>query len=85
MMSEVVQESRSKVLRKKFKKITMHDLMHSLLFSSDPLIFSISIRPSLYSRNQIIVDYDVQNLLLEQNIQKDTVCPYNSDSDYIHT
>ena len=53
--------------------------MRSLLFSSDPLISSISKRPSLYSQNQTIVDIDVQNLLVEQNIQEEDVFSYNSD------
>ena len=88
-MPEEAKESINKDLRnfreqhtwKNSRKNTMEDLMHSLLFSSDHLISSISKRPSLYSRNQIIVDNDVQNLLLKQNIQEDAVCSYNSDSD----
>ena len=88
-MYEEVQESRNKDLRnfgeqhtrKNSIKNTMEDLMHSLLFSSDPLISSICKRSSIYSRNQIIVDNDVQILLLEQNIQEDAVYSYNSDSD----
>ena len=51
---------------------------------SETLIFSISKRPSLYSRNQLIVDNDLQDLLLEQNMQADAVCSYNSDFDWKH-
>ena len=78
IVSEEAQESRNKDLwnlreqhiRKNSRKNTMEDWMHSLHFSSDPLISSISKLPSLYSRNQVIVDNDVQNLLLKQNIKK---------------
>ena len=59
----------------------MEGLMYSLLLSSDPLISLISKHPSLYSRTQITVDNEIQNLLSEQNIQEDAVCCYNSNSD----
>ena len=86
MTSEETQESRNKDqrnfreqhTRKKFKKKAQWKIW-CIHFSSDPLISSGSKRPTLYSRNQIIVDNDVQNLLLEQNVQEDAVCSYNSD------
>lgn len=81
MMSEEAQEARNKDLRnfrehhtrKNSRKNTMEDLMHSLLFSSDPLISSLSKKPSSYSRNNIEIDSDVINLLSEPNIQEDAV------------
>ena len=59
----------------------MEDLIHSLLFSFDTLINSISKRPYLYFQNQTILDYDFEDLVLERTIQEDAVCSYNSDSD----
>ena len=79
MMSEEAQESRNKDIRNFRVQHTRKTGM--ILFSSDSFISSISKCPSLHSRNQVIVDNNVQNLLLEQNIQEDSFCSYNSDSD----
>lgn len=89
MMSEEAQEARNKDLRnyrqhhtrKNSRENTMEDLMHALLFSSDPVISSISKRPSNYSRNNIKLDEAVLNLLADQNMQDDDVSSNSSDSE----
>lgn len=89
MMSEEAQEARNKDFRnfrqhhtrKNSRKNTMEDLMHSLLFSSDPVISSLSKKPSSYSRNNILLDKDIIHLLSDPNIDQDDLNIYSSDSE----
>lgn len=89
MMSEEALEARNKDLRnfrqhhtrKTSRKNTMEDLMHALLFSSDPVISTLSKKPSSFSRANIKLDNDIKNLLSEPNIEEDTAFSDSSDSE----
>lgn len=72
MMSEEALEARNKDVRnfrlhhtrKTSRQHTMEDLMHALLFSSDPFISTLSKSTSRSSKKNIALDKEVKNQIL---------------------
>lgn len=89
MMSEEALEARNKDLRnfrlhhtrKTSRHNTMQDLAHALLFSSDPLISSLSKSTSSSSKKYILLDKEVRSLLLDLNLQEDMQIDSDSESE----
>lgn len=89
MMSEEALEARNKDvrnfrllhIRKTSRQHTMADLMHALLFSSDPFISSLSKGTRTSSRNNIELDTEVKTLLSIDNLQSPDSWSDSSDSE----
>lgn len=88
-MSEEALEARNKDVRnyrlhhtrKISRKNTMEDLLHALLFSSDPYISNLSKTNSYCSKKNIVMDREVISLLLNTDVQLPSSDSDSSDSE----
>lgn len=90
LLSEEALESRNKDLRnyrelhtrKMSREKTMEDLFHALLYSSDPIISTLSKSTSTISRKEYVLETDVLKLLADPALEIHTPEMIDSDSDH---